>query len=90
MSSAPRSSVRKLTRVALCMEVLTDIERPGRFIQLVTSVPSRQGTHTRTWTLNGNGSMDAAAFTDLVAYIDQIVVEALSFAGGVSDRLPLE
>lgn len=85
----PQTRVRKVTRVGLVVELLLDVERPGRFVQLVISIPGREGTLTRTWITEPTGLLDSAAVSDMCTYVDHVIIEGIMSSGGIEDRLPL-
>ena len=70
MSTGRTNSVRKLTRVGAVIELLFDVDTPGKFVQLNISLPNRGPGITRTWMLGSAGLLDSAATSDLCTYIN--------------------
>jgi hypothetical protein len=80
-------AVRKLTRVALVQELcVPPAGQPLTFVQLVTSIPGREGTMQRTWALP-DGRLAAPVADDVFATMWQQFLTACELLGGAQGRL---
>ena len=76
-------------RAALVLEVVMDRSAPPRWLQVVTSMPGRDGAVTKTWGLL-DGAMDTSVAQDLHTWIGQAILDlALVSTGGVQNQLPV-
>jgi len=74
--------------VLFVAEVVLDRTRPARWVELVLSIPGRDGAFVRRWTL-GQGMLDAPSARDLAGCLEQSLMEALTLMCGVQEVLPL-
>lgn len=71
----------KQSRCSLVLEVLFDRASPPKWVQLVTSIPGREGTTSRTWGLSPAG-LDAATAADLTVWLSQTVQDMATLSTG--------
>lgn len=83
----PQQYVKKLTRVALVIEVLVP---PGgselSWVQVVESIPGREGTITRTWDLPERRLTDDV-WLDMHTWLTGSVNQCLDVLGGSYPKL---
>ena len=62
---------------------------PTTFVQLVLSVPGREGTKTHTW-IPVNSRMDAATAADILNTLSMAMLEAIETVGGIQLELQVD
>lgn len=78
----PEAHVRRLTRVGLVLEVLLPpAGAPLDFLQIVESIPNREGTVTRTWSFSG-GRLDEPTWLDIQNWLVMRTSQLLESLGG--------
>jgi hypothetical protein len=71
-----------LGKVVLCLEVQHGIRSGQRVFAVVVSLPGRDGAATHEWVC-GQGRLDEAQMTDVLAEVQKWVWDAIFTAGGV-------
>lgn len=83
----PQRDVKRLTRVALVLEVLVPPAGADlTFVQVVESIPGREGTITRTWDLPEKRLTDAS-WLDMQAWLIGSINTCLEVLGGSYPKL---
>lgn len=84
-----QKSPKKLTRVCLVIEVLVPpAGHPLDFVQLLASIPGRDGPMTRTWQVPGH-TVTPDLFADLATWLDTTLIQAVELLGGVQGTIPV-
>lgn len=77
-----KQSPRKLTRVVCVVELLAPPSgQPLDFVQVVVSIPGREGTFTRTWTLPDH-KLTEPVWRDVVTMVERELLVPLEVLGG--------
>lgn len=74
-------------RVILCLEVQVGRHGGPGIVEVVASIPGREGTSTRQWALDGHW-LDYRTADDLVAWLSKSLLDAVTLQGsGVQQGL---
>lgn len=87
MSTARASSVRKLTRVALVLELLVDSDWPPCFYQLSVSRASAEDARHHSWLTGDSGLLDSRKLEDMITLMAKYVTDEVMTRGGVQEQL---